>query len=488
MDRSDSEELIPLRSGYSLSKSRRDIRSPKQQKLAEYFVLVSTLLERAAFYALATNLVVHLDSSALLDWSSQNSSVAAFIFFGITNISTIASAIISDAKSGRAKTIVFGFVLYIIGYILAILVTTPDIHMCIARASNKTNDLYSVTLIKEPCAEWILTILVIIGVGAGSIQSNMAVFGAEQIPDSRPTSRYFDKYMIAINIGGIVGTLTTSLIKLDPKSYFHGYVIAAVYLVVAFLLFIIGNQYYIKTEPYDTVVVHCIPVTITACRLKCQSHNEDNTIQSDDRPSRFFDLSSAATSGKFSERMVRDVISLRRAFFVFVLLIPYFLIYHQLNATFPLQGEHMHRPSDIKNIATLMSLGDPIIIVSSDESSMSVYILSIQSICMGVSEVFAMVASYEFAYFAAPQSAQSLFMSLRFASIGVSSFIGSGFMAWFPTSSFNIDFSCRMGDIANWPFYTYFYILAGVQFIFMMIFIICHKKFNIIRMNSSLTE
>ncbi|CAF4361887.1 unnamed protein product, partial [Adineta steineri] len=63
---------------------------------------------------------------------------------------------------------------------------------------------------------------------------------------------------------------------------------------------------------------------------------------------------------------------------------------------------------------------------SSDESSMSVYILSIQSICMGVSEVFAMVASYEFAYFAAPQSAQSLFMSLRFASIGVSSFIGSG--------------------------------------------------------------
>ncbi|CAF4334196.1 unnamed protein product, partial [Adineta steineri] len=129
------------------------------------------------------------------------------------------------------------------------------------------------------------------------------------------------------------------------KSYFHGYVIAA-------------------TEPYDTVVVHCIPVTITACRLKCQSHNEDNTIQSDERPSRFFDLSSAATSGKFSERMVRDVISLRRAFFVFVLLIPYFLIYHQLNATFPLQGEHMHRPSDIKNIATLMSLGDPIIIVS----------------------------------------------------------------------------------------------------------------------------
>jgi hypothetical protein len=60
---------------------------------------------------------------------------------------------------------------------------------------------------------------------------------------------------------------------------------------------------------------------------------------------------------------------------------------------------------------------------------------------MGLSELFAMVASYEFAYFAAPRSAQSLFMSLRFVSLGISSFIGSGFIAAFPTTSFNLDFS-----------------------------------------------
>ncbi len=60
---------------------------------------------------------------------------------------------------------------------------------------------------------------------------------------------------------------------------------------------------------------------------------------------------------------------------------------------------------------------------------------------MGLSELFAMVASYEFAYFAAPRSAQSLFMSLRFVSIGISSLIGSGFIAAFPTTSFNLDFS-----------------------------------------------
>jgi hypothetical protein len=54
-----------------------------------------------------------------------------------------------------------------------------------------------------------------------------------------------------------------------------------------------------------------------------------------------------------------------------------------------------------------------------------------QNIGIGFSQLFAMVASYEFAYFAAPRSAQSLFMSLHFCSIGISSFIGSGYSSLF---------------------------------------------------------
>ncbi len=82
-----------------------------------------------------------------------------------------------------------------------------------------------------------------------------------------------------------------------------------------------------------------------------------------------------------------------------------------------------------------------ILSIEKDESSLSVYYLLLLHILMGLSELFAMVASYEFAYFAAPRSAQSLFMSLRFVSIGISSLIGSGFIAAFPTTSFNLDFS-----------------------------------------------
>lgn len=62
---------------------------------------------------------------------------------------------------------------------------------------------------------------------------------------------------------------------------------------------------------------------------------------------------------------------------------------------------------------------------------MSVFFQFPQYFTIGLSEVFTSVASMEFAYLAAPQSAQSLVMSLRFASIGISSLLGSGYISIF---------------------------------------------------------
>lgn len=48
---------------------------------------------------------------------------------------------------------------------------------------------------------------------------------------------------------------------------------------------------------------------------------------------------------------------------------------------------------------------------------------------MGSAETFTSVASFEFAYFSAPTSAQSLFMSLHFFSAGVASFLSQALIA-----------------------------------------------------------
>ena len=59
-----------------------------------------------------------------------------------------------------------------------------------------------------------------------------------------------------------------------------------------------------------------------------------------------------------------------------------------------------------------------------------------QNILMGSAEAFASVASFEFAYFSAPISGQSLFMSLHFCSAGIGSFLTPAFIAIF-SNAFN---------------------------------------------------
>jgi dipeptide/tripeptide permease len=59
---------------------------------------------------------------------------------------------------------------------------------------------------------------------------------------------------------------------------------------------------------------------------------------------------------------------------------------------------------------------------------MSIFYQFPQYLTIGLSEVFTSIASMEFAYLAAPQSAQSFVMSMRFTSAGLSSFLGSGYI------------------------------------------------------------
>ena len=98
-----------------------------ERRFPVYFVLLSTVFERLAFYSLAINLVVILKSDQL-QWSASSSTTASFIFFGrdihendkrkkasssrinlgASYLSSLIFAVISDAKLGRAKTIIIG--------------------------------------------------------------------------------------------------------------------------------------------------------------------------------------------------------------------------------------------------------------------------------------------------------------------------------------------------------------------------------------------
>jgi hypothetical protein len=236
----------------------------------------------------------------------------------------------------------------------------------------------------------------------------MAVFGAEQIRKLKSISQYSGKYVVAVNVADMLTLLIIPYIQTKGASYyFITYLVAASMLLLAIVLFAIGCRYCMHVKPYGTLLTNCIPVVINAfqswysyqrnkyyiekgysgpsptfVRAISYSFNAPRGSMSKYvRPPTFLDFAKAANNGKFPDRTVDDVNSLRRGIIAFSLLIPYWLIYVQvgsldniifhrcflssiqINSTFPEQAEKMKLPYDTMP-AIWMTLADPITIIS----------------------------------------------------------------------------------------------------------------------------
>ena len=194
-------------------------------------------------------------------------------------------------------------------------------------------------------------------IGAGAVKSNLAVFGAEQTQQSTIASRYFDQYFIAVNIGIFVATLFTPVIadNLGNTQSRSAYLFATSMVFLAALTFLIGYRFYIHATPFDSVITKCIPVLWCACRTWYQnrrserrrrrrSSNSHSTMEDSTklnrRPRTFLDYAKVIHHGNYLERIVDDVKSLRDPFLVFFLLIPYWLIYNQVNCISSFSSRH----------------------------------------------------------------------------------------------------------------------------------------------------
>jgi hypothetical protein len=189
----------------------------------------------------------------------------------------------------------------------------------------------------------------------------MAVFGAEQSQQTKIASRYFDKYYVAVNIGATISTLSISLIETDrhnqinSNDYFYGYLISIIILIGAAILFIIGYRYYIHILPYDTIIMKYIPVLINAFQTRRNYRNnrqtrnrnrgnsllgnlflnrntfsEEATMINNEQSLSFLDYANVVNHGNFNNEIINDIKSFQRAIIVFLLLIPYWIIYYQV--------------------------------------------------------------------------------------------------------------------------------------------------------------
>ena len=196
-------------------------------------------------------------------------------------------------------------------------------------------------------------------IGVGAVQANMAVFGAEQVREQKATTQYFDKYYAVVNTGGLIAFAFIAYAQ-QNDSYFLGYIVPAALLVVAFILFLIGYQFYTHVQPQDSVISHILPVFINAfqtwrksrstARRSVTSPRSSNLFGNQIDPSdqlslttsgqswSFLDYAKLSNQGRFIDRIVDDIKSLRRIIVVFLLLTPYWLLYFQVSIVI---GSHL---------------------------------------------------------------------------------------------------------------------------------------------------
>jgi hypothetical protein len=160
----------------------------------------------------------------------------------------------------------------------------------------------------------------------------LIAFGADQIQDSIIISRYFDKFIVAISIRSIINTLVTISIQDNSKHSYIIYVYGIGMLFLSALVFFIGWRYYIHAEPYDSVVINCLPVLINAFRSWRQYKKSKDPIACsiEQQSPTFLDFAKSIHHGNFQERLVDDVKLFRNTIIILILLFPYRLIFDQV--------------------------------------------------------------------------------------------------------------------------------------------------------------
>lgn len=333
--------------------SAMDAGEARKQVIATIVILIVLTLERLAYYALATNFFLFLNKGPWdgpLAWDSLDAMNAVFVLAGVSYMSALLGGYISDAWLGRFKTMVCGFLLYISGYILLTLMAVDRLPRIICGERSFLSESHNSTP-NAPCKTAVYISVTIVGLGVGIVKSNIAPFGAEQLKTADPqkTRSFFSWFYWCINLGSLVGVGIITYIEQDSpgvcvNGFFCGYLIASVCLVLAMILFIAVMPCYHIVPPEGSVIGNILKIIWEAlgAQVRHWRHGRRNVNANPLHiEPRFLDRAKIRFGGSFHELAVDDVRSLGKLLTVFTALLPYWLVYFQMETSFQAQGLHM---------------------------------------------------------------------------------------------------------------------------------------------------
>ncbi|XP_076434587.1 solute carrier family 15 member 4-like [Babylonia areolata] len=331
-------------------------------RAASAAILLSLILERAAFYGLAGNLVLFLNKNPL-QWLSYNAMDTSLYFFGVSFVMSLIGGWLADAFLGRFKAILISFVIYVAGYVLMPLMAskgdTPGVRLlglCSTNSSlNQNGTDTSTNPFAEDCAGLVLVALTVIAIGAGFVKANIAPFGSDQVAreGQQATLSFFNWFYWCVNLGALLGLSVITYIQ-QRMDFYLGYLISVCCLGLSTLLFVTGRCFYHVREPDGSVLTNIARIIreafhrkrlrrqeLAAWRRQRNRPSEVDSANSGEVSISFLDYAKHRHGGIFHDTLVEDVKQLKEVFAVFAALIPYWLVYFQMQTSFLVQGLHM---------------------------------------------------------------------------------------------------------------------------------------------------
>lgn len=172
----------------------RGPRGPRRwRRAAAAAVLLVEMLERAAFFGVAGNLVLYLNS-ANFQWGDEQASRAALVFLGASYLLAPVGGWLADVYLGRRRTIVLSLLVYLVASSLLPITAFPDGRRSFC-GEVPVSPLSPAcpspgcppALPNLYCAPTLYVGLLLLALAASSVRSNLTSFGADQVSGGRPT-------------------------------------------------------------------------------------------------------------------------------------------------------------------------------------------------------------------------------------------------------------------------------------------------------------